>query len=64
MRIRKLKTKNRNMTISEILEKAYQVYPVSPNGFMGGELVDGNSDERNGYIRGYQDALKEIEEKK
>ena len=52
------------MTIEEILEKAYQLYPVSPNGFLGGDLIDGNSDLRNGYIRGYQDALKEIEEKK
>jgi len=52
------------MTIEEILEKAYQLYPVSPNGFLGGDLIDGNSDLRNGYIRGYQDALKDMEEKK
>ena len=52
------------MTIEEILEKAYQLYPVSPSGFSDGDLVDDNSDLRNGYIRGYQDALKEIEEKK
>ena len=52
------------MTISEIIERAYQVYPVSPSGFLGGDLVDGNSEARNGYIRGFQDALKEMEEKK
>jgi hypothetical protein len=52
------------MTIEELLEKAYQLYPVSPSGFSDGDLVDGNLDLRNGYIRGYQDALKEIEEKK
>ena len=56
--------KNSIMTISEIIERAYQVYPVSPSGFLGGDLVDGNSEARNGYIRGFQDALKEIEEKK
>ena len=52
------------MTTEEIIAKAYQVYKVSPSGFSDGEIVDGNSDARNGYIRGYQDALKEIEEKK
>jgi len=52
------------MTTEEILEKAYQVYKVSPSGFSDGEIVDSNSDARNGYIRGYQDALREIEEKK
>ena len=52
------------MTIDEIIAKAYQVYKVSPTGFSDGELVDSNSEARNGYIRGYQDALKEIEEKK
>ena len=52
------------MTIDEILAKAYQIYKVSPSGFSDGEIVDKNSEARNGYIKGYQDALKEIEEKK
>ena len=51
------------MTIEEILEKAYQLYPVSPSGFSDGYFVDGNSDLRSGYIRGYQDALRDMEEK-
>lgn len=52
------------MTLEEIITKAYQVYKVSPSGFQDGEIVDGNSDARNGYIRGYQDALKDMKEGK
>lgn len=51
------------MTMDEIIAKAYQVYKVSPGGFFDGELIDRNSEARNGYIRGFQDALKEMEEK-
>ena len=52
------------MTIEEIITKAYQVYKVSSGGFSDGDVLDANSEARNGYIRGYQDALKDIEEKK
>ena len=52
------------MTLSEILEKAYQVYPVSSIGFSDGDMLDSNSEARNGYIRGYQDAIKDMEGEK
>lgn len=52
------------MTIEEIIAKAYQLYPVSPNGFLDGDITDCNSEARSGYIRGYQDALKDMGKKK
>jgi hypothetical protein len=43
--------------MSEIFEIAYKKYPMLPEGYFGGEVVDSNSDARQAYLQGFMDGM-------
>lgn len=48
----------RMKTIMELYELAREKYPMKPDCFFEGEIIDGNENERHAYVRGFEDGVK------
>ena len=42
----------------ELYELAREKYPMKPDCFFEGEIIDGNENERHAYVRGFEDGVK------
>lgn len=50
------------MKTNKLFDLAYKLYPVSPGGYFDGEMIDGNSNARRAYVRGFEDAVKYLKD--
>lgn len=51
------------MKTNKLFDLAYKLYPEVPGGYFDGEMIDGNSNARWAYIRGFEDAVKYLKSK-